>query len=538
MASDRKAVRDAASVALLRRGPRGSEVFWVRRGDQLTFAGGFYAFPGGRVDKADAELPLRGGEQLSGLERALIGAAARELFEETGVLAVPGAGKVPREERERVRARLVERPSDPRRKGLPGAEPASTGVGGPRTEAGQAHGFGAFLARHGLSIDAGWFVPAGRWVTPPTLPVRFDARFYLVDLPPGEEAVVWPGELADGEWIRPGDALARWEAGTALLHPPAWHTLRCLDLPEARLDPRAALPALIDPGKAPWPLPIADHVVQHLEFQRGVIMVPLRTPTLPPATHTNCMLLGDDELWVVDPGSPYDEEQALLESQLDRLAAQGRKPVAILLTHFHHDHVAGAPRLARKLGLPVVAHAETRARLQGEVAVDRVLEDGARIEVGPRGFRALHLPGHTRGHLCLLEEGSGAVMAGDLISGLSTVVIDPPEGDMADYVASLRRLSGLSPGAIYPAHGPVVPGGLEKLAQTLAHRLEREEKVLGALAAAPGPALPAELVPAAYPDVGPELYPLAERSLLAHLLKLVKDGRARADAQGRYAAAS
>ena len=160
MSSDRKAVRDAASVVLVRRGSRGPETFWVRRGDQLNFAGGFYAFPGGRVDKADAELPLRHAEGLGALERALLGAAARELFEETGVLAVRGSSHVARAERDRVRARLVERPGDARRKGLPGMEPATTEA--PRDEAGEAAGFGAFLARHDLAIDARDFLPAGR----------------------------------------------------------------------------------------------------------------------------------------------------------------------------------------------------------------------------------------------------------------------------------------------------------------------------------------------------------------------------------------
>jgi endoribonuclease LACTB2 len=533
MASDRKAVRDAASVVLVRRGPAGLETFWVRRGDQLTFAGGFYAFAGGRVDAADAGVPVANASALPRAERACVAAAARELFEETGVLAVPGAGRVPRAERDAVRAALVERPAERERKALPGAEPAATAP--PPDEARAAQGFAAFLARHGLSVDAAWYAPAGRWVTPEMMPVRFDARFYLVELPAGEDAVVWPGELADGAWIRPQDAVAQWDAGTSLLHPPAWHTLRCLTLPGVAADLRAALPALQDPGRAPWKLPLHDYIVERMEFQRGLITVPLRTPTLPPATHTNCLLLGDDALWVVDPGSPWPEEQELLEKSLDLLASEGRRAVGILLTHFHHDHVAGAPRLAERLGLPIVAHKETQARLEGSVRVDRLLEDGARLETGPRGWRALHLPGHTRGHLCLIEEKTGAVVAGDLISGLSTVVIDPPEGDMADYFDSIERLSGLSPGALYPAHGPVVPGGKLKLAQTLEHRRAREQRVIDALSAAKTSALPADLVPAAYPDVAADLYPLAERSLLAHLLKLVKDGRASTDAAGRYA---
>jgi len=495
-------VRPAASVVLVR---EDGSVLWVRRGEQLKFAGGFYAFPGGRVDLGDSGVATDGGEALGAAETPCVVAAARELFEETGVLAVPGARKVSPAERKEMREALLRRPA-------PGEKAAS---------------FGDFLTRHGLRVDTRWYAPAGRWVTPPALPIRFDARFYLVDLPPGEVAEIWPGELADGEWIQPEEALRRWEAGTALLHPPAWHTLKALAWARGR--PRDALPLLTDPDKAPWKLPIREHVVERIEFQRGLLLVPLRTPTLPPATHTNCLLLGDDELWVVDPGSPWPEEQAILRETLDKLAQEGRRAVGVLLTHHHLDHTGGA----QALGLPIAATRETASRI--DFKVDRVIEDGARFEVGPRGWRALHLPGHTRGHLCLIEEGSGAVVAGDLVAGVGTVIIDPPEGDMKQYLASLDRLLGEKPGCIYPAHGPAVPGGVAKLEEYRAHRLEREERVLGSLRQARRPATPAELVPAAYPDVKPDLYPYAERSLLAHLEKLVQEGRAVEDG-GRFSA--
>jgi len=112
-------------------------------------------------------------------------------------------------------------------------------------------------------------------------------------------------------------------------------------------------------------------------------MVPLRTPTLPPATHTNCLLLGDEELWVVDPGSPWPEEQAILRETLDKLAEEGRRAAGVLLTHHHLDHTGGA----RALGLPIAATRETAAKL--DFPVDRTVEDGERFEVGPRGWRAL-----------------------------------------------------------------------------------------------------------------------------------------------------
>ena len=480
-------VRPAASVVLVR---EDAKVLWVRRGAQLRFAGGFYAFPGGAVDASDADVPLDNAGGIDAAEAACVVAAARELFEETGVLAVPGADRVTASERRAIREAL-----------LRSTEPAS---------------FGEFLAAHGLRIDASRFAPAGRWVTPKVMPIRFDARFYLVELPAGEAAEIWPGELTDGEWIDAREALRRWDEGTALLHPPAWHTLKALA--HARTA-REALPLLTSPEKAPWKLPIRDFVVERIEYQRGLLMAPLRTPTLPPATHTNCLLLGDDELWVVDPGSPWKDEQAILRETLDKLAAEGRKAVGVLLTHHHHDHSSGATAL----GLPIAATRKTAERL--DFKIDRIVEDGERFEVGPRGWRALHLPGHTRGHLCLIENGSGAVVAGDLVAGIGTVIVDPPEGDMADYLQSLDRLMAKGPGAIYPAHGPVIPAGAAKLAEYKQHRLERELLVVAALAKH-GRATATELVPDAYPELKPDMYPLAERSLLAHLYKLVREGRA------------
>ncbi len=291
------------------------------------------------------------------------------------------------------------------------------------------------------------------------------------------------------------------------------------------------LPLLNDQSRAPWRLPIESYVVQRMEFQRGLTMVPLRAPTLPPATHTNCMLLGGEELWVVDPGSPYEDEQRTLEHALSLLADEGRRPVGILLTHEHLDHVGGAMALSAKLRLPIAASAATRERIP-DVRVDRVLQDGDVLDLGETRWRCLILPGHTRGHTCLLDERSKAVIAGDLVAGVGTVVIDPPDGDMADYLASLERLIALAPGTLYPAHGPVIPGGVAKLQYYFAHRLEREAKVVASMRALERPATPAELVPGAYPEIQPALYPLAERSLLAHLYKLEKEARAVRDAEG------
>jgi glyoxylase-like metal-dependent hydrolase (beta-lactamase superfamily II) len=148
-------------------------------------------------------------------------------------------------------------------------------------------------------------------------------------------------------------------------------------------------------------------------------------------------------------------------------------------------------------------------------------------------WRALHTPGHAHGHLAFRDERSGAVLAGDLLSTLSTIVVDPPEGDMAVYLASLARVRALEPRTVYPAHGQPAPDGPRALDDYLAHRRQREAKVLAALA--PGGTL-SEVTARAYDDTPPAVHPIAERSCLASLLKLRSEGRAR-EQDGRWLAA-
>lgn len=260
----------------------------------------------------------------------------------------------------------------------------------------------------------------------------------------------------------------------------------------------------------------------------GVVAFPVRTPTLPPATHTNCYLVGDREIVVIDPGSPAGEEQQALDALVDAWAADGRPVVAVWLTHHHGDHVGGARHLAERLGVPVAAHPATAERLAGRVRVDQHLADGDTLSLAgepPRRLRAVHTPGHAPGHLCFLDEHSGALVAGDMVAGVGTILIEPTEGNMNDYLASLRRMKELAPRTLLPAHGPEIAGAVAKLDEYVAHRLWREQRVVDALARL-GLATTAALLPVAYGDVPRAVFPLAERSLIAHLIKLAADGRA------------
>jgi glyoxylase-like metal-dependent hydrolase (beta-lactamase superfamily II) len=258
-----------------------------------------------------------------------------------------------------------------------------------------------------------------------------------------------------------------------------------------------------------------------IEMRPGIVLVPLRTPTLPPATHTNCYVIGGEEVVVIDPASPYGEEQAVLDRVLER-----RKVREIWLTHRHADHVGGASHLKRSLGVKIAAHAITARDLAGAVEVDRTFEEGERLRLhGKPGWslRVLHTPGHARGHVCIFEENSGSLITGDLMAGLGTIVIDPPEGHMATYFDSLRRMHGLPVTALFPAHGPVMANAKAKIQEYLDHRTARETSILRAWEG--GYREPASIVREVYTDVAPAMYGLAERSVLAHLEKLREERR-------------
>lgn len=465
--------RPASAVILFRRVERGVEVFWLEREQKLAFAGGFFAFPGGKVDRTDGSFVVT---------------AAREVFEETGVLFASGRA-ISQARRDELRRELLDEKIE----------------------------FNAMLGREGLTLDAHAFHEAGRWVTPPYLPRGFDARFFLAEAPGDQLASVWKGELTDGEWISPAAALARWEAGTALLHPPNLHALRCMN--EFR-DVASAVRAL---STAPF---VADgFIAERIEFQRGVLLFPLLTPTLPPATHTSCYVLGTGQCVIIDPGSPDEGEIERLVQFLAQLKPEGLAPVAIVLTHHHGDHLGGVEHLVRRTGLPVWAHARTADRCP--VPVARLLNDGDVLELAgplPMKWKVLHTPGHARGHLTFVDEASRAAIVGDMVAGVGTIVIDPPEGEMAEYLRQLERLEQLPVRTIYPAHGPVIPDGPAKLREYALHRAWREAKVLEAIESfgAAGAEVH-DVVPKAYDDVAAFIWPIAERNTVAIVEKLAAE---------------
>ncbi|MDE2449462.1 MAG: MBL fold metallo-hydrolase [Gammaproteobacteria bacterium] len=243
---------------------------------------------------------------------------------------------------------------------------------------------------------------------------------------------------------------------------------------------------------------------------------------------TNSYLIGDGEQWgVIDPG-PADERhiQALID------AAPGAIRY-IMVTHTHRDHSPGAVPLKSATGALLLGQTTSHPHWQDPTFIpDRELHHDDRVTLAPGAtVRVIHTPGHASNHLCFLLEEERILFTGDHIIQGSTVVIDPPDGDMAAYIGSLESLLREPVDYLAPGHGTLMPDPRAAIRGLIQHRLRREAKVLAALARQQ-PADLAVLVRRVYDDVSPQLHALAERSLLAHLLKLEADGRARRGADG------
>lgn len=269
----------------------------------------------------------------------------------------------------------------------------------------------------------------------------------------------------------------------------------------------------------------------------GVAAFPTRTPTLPPATHTQSYALGTRQLLLVEPATPYAEEQRAWLDWARGLRSAGRELVAIVLTHHHVDHVGGAEVLSRELGVPLWAHAGTASRLP-ELSVERQLREGDSLLLdgpSPQAWRVLHTPGHAPGHVCLHEKALGCVLVGDMVASEGTILIEPNDGDMAEYLRQLGRLEQLGAATALPAHGDPIAEPSGYFAHYVKHRLLREEKVLKAVRdAGPMGATDVFVVPSAYADTPKAAWPLALLSVRAHLVKLVRDGRVRTDGEKHW----
>jgi len=281
-------------------------------------------------------------------------------------------------------------------------------------------------------------------------------------------------------------------------------------------------------------------VIRPRQVARGVELFPARTPTLPPATHTNSYAVGDRDVLLVEPATPHDDERRAWLEWARGISSSGRNLVGIFLTHHHMDHVGGAEFFSTNLNLPLYAHAETAKRLPG-LSITKIIDETDVFDLGgaiPMRWHVMHTPGHAPGHLCLYDEDAGTVIVGDMVASQGTILIEPRDGDMQTYLQQLERLASLSAHVALPAHGEPIDDPTQLFRHYIAHRLARETKVSNAVAAASetseGGATIEALVPVAYADTPPMLWPIATLSLEAHLIKLEREGRVEKLASGMY----
>lgn len=235
---------------------------------------------------------------------------------------------------------------------------------------------------------------------------------------------------------------------------------------------------------------------------------------------TNTYLIGETETLVLDPGPNIPEHiDAIVQASSGKISS-------IVVTHTHPDHSPGAAPLAQRTGAPVAgqkpAHPSEGNGLGFEP--DRPLQHGDLVQCGEMKLQAVHTPGHASNHLCFVLESERMLFSGDHIMQGSTVVIGPPDGDMRAYMRSLQLIKELPIDCIAPGHGHVITDPVGEVQALIAHRLKRERKVVEKLGAFPDGCGLSELVRRVYDDVDPHLLPIAEHSLLAHLLKLEQDG--------------
>jgi ribonuclease/clavin/mitogillin len=276
------------------------------------------------------------------------------------------------------------------------------------------------------------------------------------------------------------------------------------------------------------------------ELYRTVDQLAVRTLTLPPATHTNSYAIGGRDVLLVEPATPYADEQRTWLAWARSLPSRGRKAIAIVATHHHRDHVGGAAVLTRELGLPLWAHAETASRI--DLPVARRLADGDILVLeGPveERWTVLHTPGHAPGHICLWNEDERLAIVGDMVASVGTILVSPTDGDMGVYLKQLERLARLDAQCALPAHGEPIEEPTALFRFYVQHRLKREAKILGVVVRAGEHGATAEaILPDAYDDVPPRTWPIALLSTRAHLEKLVRDGRVRETPGARYVAAA
>ena len=536
--------RPAATLILVRDGANGLEVLLAKRTHLANFAGGAYVFPGGAVDADDSAPELAAlasdlddaqASKRLGIEQGGIGywiAAIRECFEEAGLLfALDGD------------AELI---------GIPANAAQKYGELRKSLAAGQITLL-ELLRVNDLRLATDRLHYFGHWITQVGRPRRYTTRFFLAQAPAMQTPSHDGEELVNHLWIHPAEAIERNRTGDINLMFPTLKTLESLanlrDVAEAlefartprpmpAMNPRVGIGSagkkLLLPGDYayaelgkldPEQKGTACYEItpgKLVQLSERVRRITAPNPSVMTGPGTNTYLVGDAStgVAVIDPG-PLDEVH------VTRIIEAAPGDVRwILCTHTHVDHSPGAALLKERTRATTYGMVAQYPERQDQSFVpDHNFVEGELLEIAGVTLRVLHTPGHASNQLCYRLEEERMLFTGDHIMQGSTVVINPPDGNMSEYFASLERLLGEEIEWLAPGHGFLMERPKEVAERLILHRQNRENKVVNALREA-GCSTLETLVPIVYDDTPERMYPVAARSLLAHLYKLEAEGRA------------
>ena len=491
--------RSSASVMLSRNSDSGHEVLMGHRSPELPAFPDLWSFPGGGISRVDRKSAMDYPQLLAerGSDRLAAFTLLREMVEEVGISPDGKGGFL--EVEDEVRERVCEDKSA----WIKEVESGNISI-----------------------VDFDCHVITER-ITPPQSPMRFHNLFFHVML---EDSMAEPSfppgrsEFDEFRWWDPRDLMSAWEGNE--IHIPAPIVTIFRDIISEMDSGSDLVSACNSLAKDP---PSGPH---RFEYAPGVECVLIPTATLPPATHTNCFVLGErgGMRAIVDPAIRDKEGFEELKSKVGEIKADGSEILCTIFTHRHQDHLGDMSLISRLYEAPVWASSET---LEAVTCPDSMsLAEGDTISLkGPSGesiWEVIETPGHCPGQICLV--GEPGIVSADNCTIVGTILVPSTDGDMGAYISGLERLRDLEPHKLFPGHGPFIPNPRRTIDEYISHRMSRHNMVLHAVRS--GKTSLRDIAKSTYSDTPDADLALAEDQVLSHLKELVRSGEVSMNGEG------